>query len=509
MEYLIGQESNRIMVVDDEQVIRDVLSDFFTSENFVVESVSSGEDAMRELESKHYDLVLTDMKMPGISGIDLLRQIKERKLDTLVIIMTGFGTVDTAVAAMKLGAFDYINKPFKLDELIQVIRRAMNSQRLERENIRLKEVMNLYELSEAVNQSLNLENVLRVIAETAIKELGADQVSILLEQEEEFDTRLTEQYIYPEPDDTQPDGFGSIDNEQVMKRLENKPYFIIPGTQAKKFFTKHPDRHGLSCLLCVPLRIKEHTVGSVNVYSYRQNYRFSEGQAKLLVILADRAAQAIENARLYQNLRRTFRETIEGLVSALEAKDKYTSGHSRRVTEYALLLARALKLTPNELEKIEWAGLLHDIGKIGIRLESLNKPGKITKQEHEMFKDHTTMAKQIIEQIHFLKDIVPVVYHHHEYWDGTGYPSGIKGDQIPLGARILTIADSYDAMTSDRPYRKALEQKEAVKELRRCEGTQFDASLVEIFVKELELNEKEVERKKMEWAGATTVPPET
>ena len=506
MEYIISQESNRIMVVDDEQVIRDVLTDFFTGENFVVESMSSGEEALTELENKHYDLILSDMKMPGISGIELLKQIRDRKLDTLVIIMTGFGTVDTAVAAMKLGAFDYINKPFKLDELIQVIRRAINHQRLERENIRLKEVMNLYELSEAVNQSLNLENVLRVIAETAIKELGADQVSILLERPEEFETRLTEQFIYPEPDGSQPDGFGSLDQEQVLSRLENKPYIIIPGAHTRKFFIKNPDRKGLSCLLSVPLRIKDHIVGSVNVYSYRQNYRFGEGQAKLLVILADRAAQAIENARLYQNLRRTFRETIEGLVSALEAKDKYTSGHSRRVTEYALLLGRGLKLNSEELEKIEWAGLLHDIGKIGIRLESLNKPGKITKQEHEMFKDHTTMAKQIIEQIHFLKEIVPLVYHHHENYDGTGYPSGIKAEHIPLGARILAIADAYDAMTSDRPYRKGLESKEAVKELKRCAGTQFDPLLVDVFVRELEENEKLVDAKKKEWSAVIGNP---
>ena len=433
MEYIISQECNRIMVVDDEQVIRDVLSDFFTSENVMVESVSSGEEALRELDSKHYDLVLTDMKMPGLSGIDLLRQIKDRKLDTLVIIMTGFGTVDTAVTAMKLGAFDYINKPFKLDELIQVVRRAVNQQRLERENIRLKEVMNLYELSEAVNQSLNLENVLKVIAETAIKELGADLVSILLERPEEFETRLTEQFVYPEPDSVQAEGFGSIDQEQLLKRLESKPYFILPAASARKFFKKHPERKGLSCLLAVPLRIKEKIVGTVNGYSYRQNYRFSEGQAKLLVILADRAAQAIENARLYENLRRTFRETIEGLVSALEAKDNYTSGHSRRVTEYALLLARGLKLSPEEMEKIEWAGLLHDIGKIGIRLESLNKPGKITKEEHEKFKDHTTMGKQIIEQIHFLQEIVPLVYHHHEYYDGTGYPAGSKPSRSRWG----------------------------------------------------------------------------
>jgi len=495
-------------VIDDEQIIRDVLGDFLANENFVVNSVSTGEDALAELGNKHYDIVLTDMKMPGISGIDLLKEIKKRKLDIIVIIMTGYGTVDTAVEAIKLGAFDYIMKPFKMEELLNVISRAFNQQRLERENIQLKEVMNLYELSEAVNQSLNLENVLQAIADAAAKELNADIVSILLEQPEEFEARVTEQFIFPELDPSQPEGVGNIDQELLFKRFAEKPYLIIPTAQTRRFFKKPPERKGLSSLLTVPIRVKDKVIGWVNVYSYRQNYHFSEGQAKLMVILADRAAQAIDNARLYQNLRRTFRETIEGLVSALEAKDKYTSGHSRRVTEFALLVGRAIRLSPEELEKIEWAGLLHDIGKIGIRLEALNKPGKITQQEHEMFKDHSIMAKQILEQIHFLKEIVPLVYHHHENYDGSGYPDRIKGTQIPLGARILAIADTYDAMTSDRPYRKAMDQKNAVRELRRCADTQFDPGLVEVFIKELERNLREVEEKKKEWMGASP-PPST
>ncbi len=509
MEYIISQESNRILVIDDEQIIQDVLSDFLSNENFVVNSASSGEEALKELEEKHYDIVLSDMKMPGISGIDLLKELKRRKMDIIVIIMTGYGTVDTAVEAIKLGAFDYIMKPFKMEELLNVITRAFTQQRLERENIQLKEVMNLYELSEAVNQSLNLENVLQAITDVLTKELTADLVSILLEQPDEFEAKVTEQYIYPELTPNQIDPVGNIDQEMLFKKFMEKPYLIIPTAQIRRFFKKLPERRGLSSLLAVPIRIKDKVIGSVNVYTYRQNYHFTEGQAKLLVILADRAAQAIENARLYQNLSRTFRETIEGLVSALEAKDKYTSGHSRRVTEYALLLGKAIRLSPGEQEKIEWAALLHDIGKIGIRLEALNKPGKISKEELEMFKDHPVMAKQILEQIHFLKEIVPFVYHHHENFDGTGYPDQIKGTQIPLGARILAIADTYDAMTSDRPYRKAMDQQIAVRELKRCCNTQFDPGLVEVFIKALELNKKEVEEKQKEWMGADFNPSTT
>ena len=185
---------------------------------------------------------------------------------------------------------------------------------------------------------------------------------------------------------------------------------------------------------------------------------------------------------MFENLQRTFRETIQGLVSTLEAKDKYTSGHSRRVTEYTLMIGRTMGLSTPELEKLEWAGLLHDIGKIGIRLEALNKPIKITHEEHEMFKDHAVMGKQILESIHFLRDIIPLVYHHHEWYDGSGYPEGIEGEHIPLGARILTVADSYDAMVSDRPYRKAMSGSEAIAELRRFTGTQFDPEIVNVFI---------------------------
>jgi len=264
----------------------------------------------------------------------------------------------------------------------------------------------------------------------------------------------------------------------------------VPGAKGRRFFKSPPERKGLSSLLSVPLKVRDKIVGTINVYSYMRNFKYTEGQAKLLIILASRAAQAIENARLFENLQRTFRETIQGLVSTLEAKDKYTSGHSRRVTELAVMIARELKLSPEELEKIEWAGLLHDIGKIGIKLEALNKPEKITREEHEMFKDHCVMGKQILESIHFLRDIVPLVYFHHEWYDGEGYPDGIRGDKIPLGARILAVADSYDAMTSDRPYRKAMNQQKAIKELRRFSGTQFDAGIVEVFVRIIEDNQK-------------------
>jgi putative nucleotidyltransferase with HDIG domain len=484
MEYIYSRENPRILVVDDEKVIRSILSDFLSSEGCVVKAVEDGVSALEELEAHPYDLMITDLMMPQMGGIDLLVELRKRKFDLITIIMTGFGTVETAIQAMKQGAYDYILKPFKMDELLQIIKRAMEKQRLEQENVKLKEVMSLYKVSEAMTSSLSLDHILQLILETTKSELEADAVSLILEEERDFPDLPTVNITHTLCNaEDRAELLGELDFDNLLSWLASNPFLIISGAKGKKFFRTYPSRKGLSSLLAVSLKVRDKIVGVINAFSYKRNFRYTEGQAKLLIILASRAAQAIENARLFENLQRTFRETIQGLVSTLEAKDKYTSGHSRRVTELAVLIARELKLSPADLEKIEWAGLLHDIGKIGIKLEALNKPEKITREEHEMFKDHCVMGKQILESIHFLRDIVPLVYYHHEWYDGAGYPEGIKGKNIPLGARILAVADSYDAMTSDRPYRKAMSQAKAVKELQRFSGTQFDPQIVDVFIR--------------------------
>jgi putative nucleotidyltransferase with HDIG domain len=327
-------------------------------------------------------------------------------------------------------------------------------------------------------------------------------VGLILEQPSEDEQGITQFLAYgTQSAESGEDQNGVINEEVLLQSFHEVPFLIAHGAKMRRYFRQMPERKSLSSFLSAALKARDVIIGAVNVYSFRRNFKFSEGQAKALIILASRAAQNIENARLYENLQRTFRETIEGLVSTLEAKDKYTSGHSRRVTEYALLIGQGLKFTERELERLDRAGLLHDIGKIGIRLEALNKPEKISLAEHEMFKDHTIVGKQILESIHFLREIVPLVYSHHEWWDGEGYPEGIRGDQIPLGARILAVADSYDAMTSDRPYRKAMPQARAIQELRRCAGTQFDPDIVGIFIQELEKNREEVEKITSDWMG--------
>jgi putative nucleotidyltransferase with HDIG domain len=199
-------------------------------------------------------------------------------------------------------------------------------------------------------------------------------------------------------------------------------------------------------------------------------------------VLASQISVALENADLYFQTKESYRSTVEALAAAIDAKDKYTSGHSTAVSRYAVPVAREMMMSDDELESIEFAALLHDIGKIAVPEAVLNKPGKLTREEFEQIKIHPSAGADIIGSVSFLKTAVSSVKHHHERWDGKGYPDGLKGDDIPLCAQVVGIVDTFDAMTSTRSYRKALSEEEAVKEIKRCSGSQFNPAVVEAFV---------------------------
>ena len=213
--------------------------------------------------------------------------------------------------------------------------------------------------------------------------------------------------------------------------------------------------------------------------------RFDEGQRKLLSIVASRAAAAIENARLYEDLQATFQQTIQSLARTIDKMDRYTSGHSERVARYAVNLARWLGLPEDQIDIVRHSALMHDIGKVGCVL-NLNKPGKLTQSEYEIFKKHPSYGKDILDPIKFLQPVVPGVHLHHERWDGRGYPLGLAGKDIPLIARIIAVADTYDAMTSDRAYRRALPHEVTVNELERCSGSQFDPDIAGVFTEQID-----------------------
>jgi len=198
--------------------------------------------------------------------------------------------------------------------------------------------------------------------------------------------------------------------------------------------------------------------------------------------------------QLYIEMRDVYISTIRSLVNALEARDQYTFGHSERVARYAVAIGKKLKLPEDQIELLEYVGLLHDIGKIGIRDAILNKPGRFKVEEHQEMRRHAELGADLISGVRMLGRGAGWVRHHHERYDGSGYPDGLKGEEIPLGARIVAVADAYDAMTSSRPYKETKDRKAAIEELRRCSGTQFDPQCVEAFIEVLseEVEEEQV-----------------
>jgi putative nucleotidyltransferase with HDIG domain len=183
-----------------------------------------------------------------------------------------------------------------------------------------------------------------------------------------------------------------------------------------------------------------------------------------------------------QEVENSYLSAIQSLAVALEAKDRYTAGHSQRVSRFAMMVARGLELPAAEVRTVGQIGLLHDIGKIGMDDKVLNKPGKLTKEEFDLIKQHPVIGAQILAPVRSLESHLPGIRHHHEAWDGSGYPDGLQGDSIPLTARIVCLADSFDAMTSTRPYRPGRTLQQAIEEMRRCSGTQFDIRCVDAFV---------------------------
>ena len=331
-------ELEQILVVDDEEAIREVVSTMLESKGYRCTAVSNGRAAQEQVKRATPDLVLSDMIMPEMDGIKLLDWMREYDPEVPVIMVTAIHDISTALEAIRRGAYDYILKPFEKDQLFLGVGRALQHRRLVAENR---------------SYQLKLE-------------------------------------------------------QQVEERT-----------------------------------------------------------AQLSGALAQ--------------LEQSYDDTLEALGSALDLKDAETEGHCQRVTAFTISIAKAMPVPSPYLPVLARAAFLHDIGKMAIPDGILRKPGPLTDDEKQIMRKHCEIGYNMLIRIPFLRDAAEIVLAHQEFYDGTGYPRGLKGDQIPLGARIFTIADSLDAMISDRPYRRALPMPHAREEIRRCAGTQFDPKVVDVF----------------------------
>jgi putative nucleotidyltransferase with HDIG domain len=343
-----------VLVVDDEPMIREILRETLEQKGHRVSEAENGRVAIDAIDGGDYDLVITDVKMPVMDGFTLMKNLGDATEELPVIVITSFSDIDVAVEAMRLGAYDYVVKPFNISQVAISVKRAL------------------------------------------------ERRALLLE------------------------------NQEYRKGLEEK---VVQKT--------------------IDLR--------------RKNKKL-EQQAELL-------------EDLLLNLRESYDATLDAMVSAIESRDCETKHHCRRVQYYAVLLARRLGLDPDALMDISYGALLHDVGKIGVPDAILLKPGKLTDEEWRVMRNHTLIGHKMISRIRFLRGAADIVLYHHERWDGKGYPYGIAREDIPLSARIFSVVDSFDAITSKRVYKDAIPLADAKVEIARCAGDQFDPEVVAEFLR--------------------------
>ncbi|HJX13927.1 MAG TPA: HD domain-containing phosphohydrolase [Dehalococcoidales bacterium] len=263
-----------------------------------------------------------------------------------------------------------------------------------------------------------------------------------------------------------------------------KPLIVNDVTRSEKFHKMIDETTGFNTrsLICAPLAVHRKILGVIEVLNKLDGTEFGEQDMEAVVSVATTAAMAIENTRLHQTVLEAYKGTITALAAAIDAKDPYTRGHSQRVMEYSLTAGVAMGLTADETETLEYASIMHDVGKIAVDSLILNKPGSLTPEEWGIIREHPTVGANILKGIPFLEHASELVLYHHEKYNGGGYPRGIKGDDIPLGARIIAVADAFDTMTTDRSYRSALTVEHAIGELHDCVGTQFCPEAVKAFI---------------------------
>jgi len=341
----------------------------------------------------------------------------------------------------------------------------------------------LSHLSQILNSTLDHKEIRRRAMEAATQLMRAEVGSLLLVNEEKhqlyFEVALGDR---EEEIKTISLNFGEGIAGWVAQH--GKPLVVNSPGKDRRFFKGVDERTEFKTrnIICVPMKVKKKIIGVLEAINKKGKGQFDKEDLSLLTSLADQVAIALDNSRLYQELEEMFFQTAESLADAIEKRDPYTGGHTQRVTLYSQAIAKYLQLKPLEKKWLKIASLLHDIGKIGVEDDILKKRERLSPEEFNIIKRHSDMGAEILEHVRQLREIVPGVRYHHEHVNGKGYPDGLRGKEIPILAKIVAVADTYDAMTTDRPYRKAMEKEAAIEELKRCSGTQLDKEVVEAFI---------------------------
>ncbi len=646
------REDNLVLIADDDKSLCSLMSKALLKKGYRAIQAHDGRQALELYNTLHPHVVIVDVRMPVMSGLEFLEAARQNGTNIPVIVTTGFPDVETAVGSIHFGAFDYIVKPIQMEILEQKIEQALKANRLRRENAVLSELASLHDITRRLSNTHDLTELLQETLDCCLELAEADSGSIQLADKNSRELVLVQQKgLSIGPDAVIGDGHRSQSGTISMEVFRSGNSVLVADGKTHPHLNIPLGRPDIHSAISVPLRVMDETIGVVNlnrrngkepfnrvhlntidvlaaqagvainnanlytsihqklselslisnyseqlmglidkediikslfdtvgkhfqidfigyfetvkrnfefeywtrgplsetdreslleqiieeyskisgakvqrkrVYVRRSRIEISGGhpvvlplafthtarlvledvdfgmlffgstgnlaheaeKVSLLGSLINQTRIALTNSRLYSDMKENYIRTIKALAIAVDAKDTYTHGHSENVMVIAEEMAREMGLDPRVIGVIRDGALLHDIGKIGIPGHILNKPGALTYEEFNgIMKTHVTLGANIVKDVPFLRDLYELILYHHENWDGSGYPQGIRGNGIPVGARILHVADAFEAMTSNRPYRNSLGEQEAFKRLREERGRQFDPGVVDAFFK--------------------------
>jgi response regulator RpfG family c-di-GMP phosphodiesterase len=467
----------RVLVVDDDPLVLDFLRDVLASESCLVSATTTAEEGLELVAEHPFDLVLTDIRLPALSGLDLLRAVKARQPLTPVVLITGAPSVNSAVFALRHGALDYLRKPFSVDEVQQLVRSVADTRRhppgdvpaparrADEQTRQQLGVEALFRIGELGLQGLDPEPYLDGVLAFVVQGLRSDAAIAVLRDE----ASTLWQRGRGEP--------GLVTQLLGLTEGAVAPLAGIAGREALSL-TGPRDR-----LAVIAAGVPE-PGGGLTLLAVGRDVRhgaFLPGEHELLLRYAQAVAIALRPERDDAG-EDVFIDTISFLTTVLESKDPALKGHSARVSLYSGELAAAMGLPRSEVAVIRRAGLLHDLGKLMVLDAILLKPEPLTPEELAVVRRHPLVGGRILRRLRHFEREAEAVEHHLERFDGTGHPDAQRGEDIPLAARIVAVADAFDAMTSPRPYRQPQSLEAALDELTRGAGGQFDPRLVGAFV---------------------------
>ncbi len=477
-------KSYKILVVDDEKGIIDALEVLLKRAGYEFTGVTDPVEAIRRVLNEHYDLLILDYLMSPLHGDEVVKEIRKFNKELYILLLTGHKDIAPPIETIrKLDIQGYCEKSDRFDQLLLLVESGIKS---------IQQVSTIKKFQEGLNNILQavpkiyqlqpITSILKEILSQIIPLVNSEDAFILIDDLSGDGDKRGESIFR---------GVGKYSDhvEDVVDMLGAVLIESIGDARMSKRVIE--TRKGM----VFPL-VNEYKKSMGVIYVEGANMKMEDG-TKLLEIYAGQVAASINNAflhslvnikneelnRTYDQLKERYMDTIEALRMTVDAKDVYTRGHSDRVSYYSVKIGEAMELSEGDLELLRISGIFHDVGKISTENDILLKKEALTSKEFEEIKKHPIKGARILSAVSMFRDVAPIVQCHHERIDGKGYPEGLKGDKIPLLARIISIADAFDAMMSDRTYRIKLSFEDAIAQLKEGAGTQFDEEIVGVFIR--------------------------